>query len=232
VAYAVRARSGRVELHERDLASGTDRTISSRAEISFTPSYSPDGKRLVFAFSTGLGMEIHEYDVEKRCCLRRVTNGPRMDLAPSFSGDGRRIAFQSDRLGQPHIFVTSIDGGQATMLTPYGASGVKYNAPDWSPTGNEIVFSGESRGGFHLMIADATRPGTADQITETGNNEDPSWAPDGRHIVFTGVGSEGRGLYVIDRVSLRRRILVSGARLRMPEWSAHLAGSVATGNGN
>ncbi|HSL68773.1 MAG TPA: hypothetical protein VK864_00960, partial [Longimicrobiales bacterium] len=89
VAYAVRARNSRVELHERDLATGADRAISSRAEVSFTPAYSPDGKRLVFAFSTGLGMEIHEYDVEKRCCLRRVTNGPRSDLAPSFSGDGR-----------------------------------------------------------------------------------------------------------------------------------------------
>jgi len=154
-----------------------------------------------------------------------------MDVAPSPSSDGRKLVFQSDRLGQSHIFVADVAGGQATLLTPYG-SNVRYLMPDWSPVGNEIVFTGESSGGYQLMIADARRPGSADQITETGNNEDPSWAPDGKHIVFSGVGSGGSGLYVIDRNSGRRRLLVSGGKLQMPEWSAHLAGAPPSAAGN
>ena len=232
IAYAMRPNEhSPVELHERDLNTGADRVISARVPFSYTPAYTPDGKHLLFSIAVGNGSEIQEYDLEKRCCLRRVTSGPRMDVAPSLSSDGQKLAFQSDRLGQAHIFVADVSGGQATLLTPYGAN-VRYLMPDWSPTGTEIVFTGESSGGYQLMVADARRPGTADQITETGNNEDPSWGPDGRHIVFSGVGSNGSGLYVIDRNSGRRRLLVSGGKLQMPEWSANLAAVAPSAAGN
>ena len=232
IAYATRPNEhSPVELHERDLATGADRVISARVPFSYTPVYSPDGKHLLFSIAVGNGSEIQEYDLVRRCCLRRVTTGPRMDIAPTLSSDGQKLAFQSDRLGQAHIFVADVSGGQATLLTPYGPN-VKYLMPDWSPTGSEIVFTGESSGGYQLMVADAKRPGTADQITETGNNEDPSWAPDGKHIVFSGVGSNGSGLYVIDRNSGRRRLLVSGGKLQMPEWSAYLAAAAPSAAGN
>lgn len=232
LAYSVRNQRLRVELRERNLATGAERIISDRSELSYTPAYSPDSKRLAFSFAIGSSNELHEYDIEKGCCARRVVGGPRIrsDLSPSYSPDGTRLAFHSDRLGKNHIFIIPASGSdQPSMITPYGES-VKFNAPDWSPTGNEIAFHGESKGGTQLMIADVRRPGTAEQITVSGNNEDPSWAPDGRHIVFTGVGSTGSGLYVIDKVSGRVRTLVTGARLQTPDWSPRLNGAVAAGN--
>ena len=220
IAYAVRNERARVELHERDLASGRVRVISSRPELSYTPAYSPDGKRLAFAVSVGgTYTEINDYDLEQGCCLRRISRGPRYDLNPSYSPDGGRIAFLSDRVGSPHIFTMPAGGGEATMLTPYNTERVKFTAPSWSPTSNEIAFSGQSRGGFQIMIADARRPGVAKQVTSSGDNEDPSWAPDGRHIVFSSTGREGSGLYVIDTVTGRRRQVIAGSRLRTPEWS-------------
>lgn len=233
VAYSVREPNGKIVLRERDLVSRQDRVISSRGAMSYTPAYSPDGKRLAFAFDVGGGIEVHDYDLERNCCVRRITKGPRDDITPSYSPDGKQIVFGSTRLGQGHIFIAPSDGGEASQLTPYAyGQRIKFVGPDWSPTSNEIVFYGESRGGFHLMVADARRPGQAEQITSSGSNEDPSWAPDGRHIVYTGVGSQGSGLYVIDRVSLRNRLLVNGARLKTAEWSTRLAdgSSVSAGN--
>lgn len=233
VAYSVREPNGRIVLRERDVGTGQERVISSRGALSYTPAYSPDGKRLAFSFDIGSGTEIHDYDLERNCCLRRITKGPRDDLGPSYSGDGQRIVFSSSRLGMGHIFVASAEGGDATMLTPYSSGQrIKFVAPDWSPTSDEIVFHGESRGGFHLMVADARRPGLAEQITSTGSNEDPSWAPDGRHIVYTGVGSQGSGLYVIDRESGRVRLLTGGARLKMAEWSGRLGNGAPASAGN
>jgi TolB protein len=223
LAYAVRNANARVELHERDLSTDRVRVISSRPEVSFTPAYSPDGRRLAFAVSVGgIVTEINDYDLVQGCCMRRISRGPRNDLNPTYSPDGRRIAFLSDRIGSPHIFVMPAEGGEATMLTPYNVERVKFTAPSWSPAGNEVAFSGQSRGGFQIMIADVRRPGVAKQVTSSGDNEDPSWAPDGRHIVFSSTGRDGSGLYVIDTVTGRRRQVIAGSRMRTPEWSQRL----------
>jgi TolB protein len=235
IAYAIRAASGHVELRERDLATGSDHVISAQPIISFTPAYSPDGKRLAFASSIeSVTTEIHEYDVSQRCCLRRLTRGPRNNLSPSYSPDGRTIAFNSDRAGQLHVYVMPASGGDATLLSPYsfGEPG-EYAAPEWSPTTGQIVFHGRSRGEFQIMISDIKNPGVAQQLTSSGRNEDPSWAPDGRHIVYSGVGSEGAGLYVIDVNTGRVRQLVAGSRLQMADWSPTIVSSApVTTNGN
>jgi TolB protein len=221
IAYGMRTASGRVELVERELASGRVRVISSRPVFSFAPAYSPDGRKLAITLTVGsIAQEIDEYDLERSCCLRRLTHGPRDDLNPTYSPDGSRIAFNSSRLGQLHVYVMPAAGGEATLLTPYGINeSAHFAAPDWSPTSDEIAFTGQSRGGFQIMIANANRPGVARQITSSGDNQDPSWAADGRHIVYTGVGREGSGLYVIDTQTGNIRKLFSGSRLQMADWS-------------
>jgi TolB protein len=155
-------------------------------------------------------------------------------LNPTYSADGSRIAFNSDRLGQLHVYVMSASGGEATLISPYnyGEPGY-YAAPDWSPTSDDIVFAGRSRGEYQIMIAKANRPGVAQQLTSSGRNEDPSWAPDGRHVVYTGVGREGSGLYVIDTQSGSIRRLVAGSRLQMADWSPLLMrNGTSAGNGD
>jgi TolB protein len=230
VAYGLRLPSGKIELRERDLTTHAERVISNRAIIAYSPAYSPDGKRLAFTMAIGDGTEIHEYDLTRGGATRRLTNTRYTDQAPSYSPDGNRIAFDSNRLGNNHVFVADVQGGNPTALTPIGVGRVKFTSADWSPTGNDIVLSGESKGGYHLMIVDPRRPQNAQQITETGINEDPTWAPDGRHIAYTGVGREGPGMYVIDRGSGRTRRVLAGDFLKMAEWSGRLATASGAGN--
>ena len=216
---------------ERDIETGRVRVLTERGLPAQTPAYAPDGNRLAMALWIDGGMEIHDYDRRRDCCLRRLSRGSRIDMHPSYSPDGRRIVFQSDRLGNPHIFSMPAGGGEAVLVTPFEIGGPGYyTSPEWSPRTSQIVFHGRSRGGvFQVMVANADRPGgTVQQITAEGRSEDPSWAPDGRHIVFSGVRSDGMGLYVIDLVTGRIRPLVTGGRYRMPSWSPVLmdAGSL------
>jgi TolB protein len=223
MAYSV-GRDDGWQIVERDLASGSVRVLASRPNLAMTPSYAPDGRRIALSLWTGADTDIYDYDVARGCCLRRITTARGEDLSPTYSPDGRRLAYMSDRLGQPHIYVMTVDGRDATVISPYvyGEPGY-YTSPQWSPTGSLVAFHGRSRGDFQIMVADADRPGaTVQQLTQDGRSEDPSWAPNGRHLVFTGVRAEGRGLYVMDSVTGRLRPLILGGRYLVPDWSPTL----------
>lgn len=223
IAYT-RSVAGRWQLRELDLGSGNGRVLDERGTLLGTPTYTPEGDELSFSLWIDAQYRIFRYDAERQCCLRKQVDGPRDDLSPTYSPDGRRIAFNSNRLQQPHVFVASAEGGPAELLSPYqyGEPGY-YTSPDWSPTGSLVAFHGRSRGQFQIMVADADRPGaTVRQITADGVSEDPSWAPDGRHIVFAGRRGGRAGLYVIDAVTGRVRPLLIGERNALPDWSGPL----------
>jgi len=223
IAYALGASDGSWQLVERNLGNNAVRNIEARHSLIMTPAYSPDGRRLAFSVWTGQRTDLFEYDLERGCCRQAIRSGPGEDISPSYSPDGRQVAFMSDRIGQPHIYVMSASGGEASLLTHYnfGESGY-YTSPSWSPESSLIAFHGRSRGGLEqIMVADATRPGAEiRQITESGRNTDPSWAPDGRHIVYVTERGNRYILNVMDTVSGRIRPLVADlGRVRMPDWS-------------
>jgi TolB protein len=223
IAYAQQTGRG-WQLVERDVQRGDTRVITARNDFILTPAYSPDGRHLAFALWTGQSTEIDDYDTVQRCCMRRISKNPRDDMYPTYSPDGTKIAFMSNRIGQPHIYVMPANGGDPQLVSPYvyGEPGY-YTSPDWSPTGNRIAFHGRSKGEFQIMTADPTRSGSeVQQITSSGRNEDPSWAPDGRHLVFTGVREQGSGLYVMDVETGRLRPLVLGGRYTIADWSPSL----------
>ena len=220
----------RWQLVEREVATGQQRTFNPGGEMIMPPAaYAPDGATIALGIWRQNGAELFQYNVARSGGLQKLTgNLNTISMYPSYSADGRRIAFMSDRIGRPAVYVMDADGGGATMLSPFiSGQASDYAAPSWSPTGSSVVFHGvwnrQMRGAYQIMVADADRPGAQiEQITSRGNNEDPSWAPDGRNIVYTSVGDGPGGLYIIDAESKSRRLLASGDNLRMAEWSPPL----------
>jgi TolB protein len=217
-------RSGAPLLYERDLTTGRDRLISDRDGINITPVYSPDGTTIAFATTVSGNTEIATYNRERNCCLEQHTRGRQFDsLSPTYSPDGRQFAFVSNRLGEPHIYVMPVGGGEPRLISDYAFGGRGYNvSPDWSPRGNQIVYQTRQNGTLQIALADLDR-GTRRLLTNEGNNEDPSWAPDGRHVVFSSRDREGAGgLFIVDTVSGRVRPLLRGAGYGLPAWSPAL----------
>ena len=75
---------------------------------SQTPSFSPDGKRVVFAALAGGFTDLFVYDLEAGA-LRRLTEDAYADLQPAWSPDGTPIAFTTDRFSTD---LATLDTGQ------------------------------------------------------------------------------------------------------------------------
>lgn len=224
--YVSYAEHGRAAVFERDLRTGSTRTLSVEPGVNITPVYRPDGARIMVARTAGEGTEIFELRADPPCCARRVTNTPAGDaLGPSYSPDGSRFAFEASSLGQPHVYVQRVEGGGPGIVSRYvyGEEG-RANSPDWSPRGDRIAYQAWVDGVFQIVTAN---PDGSDRrvLTSRGSNEDPSWAADGRHIVFASERRGYRGLWILDTVTGRVRSLVSGRVDQMPDWSLRLGPS-------
>jgi len=96
------------------------------------PDWSGSGSTLVFDF----GNAIWTYDlVGNRMQSLSIAPG---DSRPRYSPDGTKIVFQSNRDGQPEIYIMNSDGSGQTRLTNNPAWDT---APSWSPDGTRILFT-------------------------------------------------------------------------------------------
>lgn len=216
-------REGDPAIYELEVATGEMRKLVDAPGLDMTPAYAPDSRRLAFAGTVDGHTEVFLYDASRRCCLRRLTfSRLGNSLSPSFSPDGRRLVFNSDRIGPPHIFIVDVVGGDPMLLSPYLLNQGQHNAaPDWSPTGDRVAYHAWVDNVPQIVVIEPEGTGMQ-RLTWDGRNEDPSWAPDGRHLVYTSDRGGRAGLWVLDVLTGRSRLLIEGAGVRLPDWSMPL----------
>ena len=111
---------------------------------------SPDGGQVVYGIGRVDADEEKEYHTLWLLDLasgehRQLTHGAANDTNPAWSPDSRSVAFQSNRNGEPQIYVIDTRGGEARQLTkmPQGANG-----PIWSPDGRHIAYTSGPKHGL------------------------------------------------------------------------------------
>jgi len=106
-----------------------------------------------------------------------------VDVSP----DGRWLVFDSDRSGNPELYVMPVAGGEARQITDHPAGDF---SGDWSPDGRRIVFHSLRDGNRDIYTVDADGTGLR-QWTSTPSEEiDPDWAPDGERILYEVIGEK------------------------------------------
>lgn len=135
------------------------------------PSWSPDGRTLVFTRGTEL------WTVVPGRSARRLPLDPALKAEdPAWSPDGTRIAFTGEDATQNvDVYVLVLATGQVVRLTTDPAQ--EYD-PSWSPDGRQLayVFSNPGVGELRVMSGD----GSSSRAVATGAEYDcPEWAPRG-----------------------------------------------------
>jgi hypothetical protein len=149
-----------------------------------SPSWSPDGSRIVFVREF---FGIYSAPVAGGRAQRLTRDST--DRDPAWGPDGR-IAFARPRDNRWRIHLVAADGSSVTPL-PSGTTNDQ--EPSWSPDGSRIAFAGESLDRIDIYTM---RPDGADRrrITTAGADEanrQPAWSPDGRMIAYSAWGPFG-----------------------------------------
>ncbi len=175
-----------------------------------SPSYSPDGKHIVFSgFAQGV-TDLYVIDADGKN-LRHLTQDRYSDLMPRWSPDGNRIAYTTDRastdlsdlkLGKQQVAIYDLQSGTTHVLPDQ--PGLNIN-PVWSPDGNSIAYVSDRNGTANIYLRDlATNvdlrvtnlQSGASGITAT--SPVMSWSPGTDRLAFTYFDNNDYTVWYID----------------------------------
>ena len=213
----------------------TDGTNLIKLTQGDSPSWSPDGTKIVYSFGLGRfrGDVSDIYIVGANGANRvNLTKGRHKNNGvPAWSPDGTKIAFDSNRDNNREIYVMNADGKNSINLTLHPDFDTW---PTWSPDGTKIAFWSrqvaegvQNHSDIFVMDADGANRTNLTQ-NPRASNRTPSWSPDGSKIAFAAVRNVNRAdfensdldIFVMNADGTSPVRLTKDARFNwFPSWS-------------
>ena len=182
------------EIYVMDADGGNPQNLTNNPVDDDSPSWSPDGKRIVYASDREedghFNYEIYVMDADGGN-PQNLSNNPNEDNPnednhngdryPSWSPDGKRIVFSSEKPGHfigdfgitDEIYVMDADGGNQQRLTE---NRVYDGSPSWSPDGKRIAFSSDRNfENFEIYVMDADGGNPQNLTNNPDDDGSPAW---------------------------------------------------------
>jgi TolB protein len=185
-----------------------------------SPTFSPDGDRLLFSSNRGGKWDLYVLD-RGESEPRQLTATAGFEGRAAWSPDGQWIAFEADYAGNLDIWLMPVEapGDLIQLTTDPGAD----MAPAWHSNGRWIAFVSNRDGEKDIYLADLDpAAGGITNLTRTmeGDEDEPQFNPAGGQIAFTSLRDGVAQIAVSDwppeSGSGRVRIMGQGGA---PAWS-------------
>jgi len=158
-----------------------------------SPSLSPDGQHLAFAWNRGAGPDFSIYvklvGTEESL---RLTNQASIDFNPVWSPDGRYIAFcRFTKGGEKGIYIISALGGAERRVrsTRWREHSWSADRLSWSPDGRLLAFSDraseeENTPSIFMLTLDSLEVRRLTSPERSRSDTSPVFSPDGQTLAF------------------------------------------------
>jgi TolB protein len=194
---------------------GRRRIASNFDGINMLPTFSGDGKRVVYCASRADG-NCHLYYFQKGT-FKRLLGAEGNHVSPSLSADGSHMYFCSDyETGKPHIYRYDFDTQKITRITDHG-SGM---APSYSSATQKVVYSKFVGNVVQLFCYDEVTGKHTQITTDPGNKDEAAWSPCGNYLIYS-VDKANKGRIVqLNLLTKEQRYITNlGEDCTYPTWS-------------
>jgi TolB protein len=190
-------------------------TIYSSDWPLLSPTWSPDGKRIVYVSFESQRPEIFIQDIASGNRIS-VAGPTRLNSAPAWSPDGQKLALMRSENGNPDIYILDLASNHLTRLTDYLSIDTE---PVWMPDGESLIFTSDRTGRPQLYRISANG-GEPQRLTYGGNyNADADVSPDSREVTFVHNGGRGFHIAVQDLETGQLRELTDGSLDEGPSFA-------------
>jgi serine/threonine protein kinase/Tol biopolymer transport system component len=176
-------RSGRYELWVKTLGSGAFTRLSSGGTQNYRPSWSPDGRMVVFTSDQRGQITTWQVPADGSGPPTRLLPGVRQSVDEAeYSHDGRWILYRGGSGGGRDIFAmrTGIDSSARAIV----ATGAEEFSPTLSPDGRWLAYASDASGRTEVYVRPFPNAGTARYTVSHNGGSEPRWSHSGRELFF------------------------------------------------